>query len=702
MSRVGGPRAILALALVLLALAGGAWFLARPAGKGQPEPPTALVVVLWPGLRGADLDSLDMRPSPLPHLAALASRGRIAAAHVPSSESSAAALATLLTGLEPGTHGLGSLRTPGRHALPAAVPTLPEVLASRGWRTLAALRPSHLAAEGVGLARGFGVRSGGPGGDPLEPLLAELGAALREGRNVFALLCEAPFGESPAPRGAGAAEAVRRALLPFRGRPELAAALARLELPAAPGPAPGADAALDELDELLLRRRGDPARDALLAAYRAAAWAGLDARLGRVVDEFSRTGSRSWALVVTGLAAPPLRELEVLEGAHASIPGAMQVPLVLGGVPGLGSPERTVALTRDLDLAALLARAAEGPFDGAPIPWRGWEPAPRTGAPVLGAELLSAVVWLADSAEDGAGRLVRTGPGRSLSEQPWGPRARELAEAGGRFGALELGARGLAGREVVVRSLDPRSPLHVGEGGLGRPRVVLRLGLEGEPTIGVRCERRATPLALRLPLVDASRIRIGGHPLAERDVPLLPVADGALWPAERTPVVALREVGGGRLEIAVAVPSGTAVRLVLELLSPDPQAEFPPLAGAAYPPPSVHPRRPSARLVEGRGPFTFELLPPLGSTLALAAFVEGVRVPASELRSGQRAFAGAHLELALSAFAWSDPELLGAVDARPLADPGLALFLSDPPPAGAIPPLTPALRSAIERLPEHE
>ncbi len=710
MSRGGGARPILALVLVLglavLGLAVGAWFLARPSAPERPEPPSALVVVLWPGLRAGDLGALDAAHKSTPHLASLAGTGLVAGAYVPSSESSAAALATLLTGLEPTVHGLGSVRTPGRHGLPDGIPTLAEGLAARGWRTLAALLPAHLAAEWTGLARGFDTRFGEDAADPLEPFLAELAAALRSERNVLALLCEAPTAETPAPRGRAAIEAVRRALVPFRERPEIAQRLARLELSPALSPAPGADAALGELDELLLRRRGDPAREALLGAYRAAALSVLDERMGRVVNELSRARPRSWAVVVTGLGAPTLRELEALAGEHAALPEALRVPLVLGGVPGLASAARAGTLRRDLDLAALLARAAEGPFEGAPIPWRAWDPAPRSDAVVQGAELLSAAVWLADTTPDptapGAGRLVLDDSVQGLLEEPWAARARELARGGGRYGVLEFHARGLAGREALVRSLHPRAPLRLGADPAGSARVVVRFGLHGDRPIHVPCERRATPLRVRLPLADFGRIWIGGRPLPEVDLPLLPSPDGAPWPADRPAVVAVDELGGGRLAVRVDVPAEASVRLVLELLGPDPYAELPPLAGDAPPASSAHPRRPSARVIEARGPFDFEVLPPLRASLALVAFVDGVRVPASELRFGERAFAGEHIELAFSAFAWSDTALLGPADPTRLAEPGLALSLSDPPPRGALRALTLAQRVAVERLPEHE
>lgn len=711
----------MALGCLGLVLAGGLsgllWLIGRvewnwpallePRLPAPGEPQHALVLVIWPGVAAEELHVYERGGKPMTSLIALAVGGQIFERHVPSSEAGAAALATLLTGLPPTAHGLGSLRTPGRQRLPEAVPTLAQTLAGEGWRTLARVAPAHLAGELTGFWRGFdtwldGTEAGvGAPAEPFEAWLAELERALGEGQSVLALLCEDHPVTSPSPRGARAAAEVRHTLAYHLQRPGVRALWNRLREAEDPDPV------LDELDELLLRRRGDPAREALLAGYRRAALDVLDQRLARVQGLLDARPRIGWTMAVTGLNAAPLEELGELELASAAeqeLPGSLRVPLILGGRPWRGEHhgERVAQLTCDLDLAALLSRAAEGPHDGAPVPWRsGPLPAEaRSGAVVHGAELVAAAVWLEqeDAPTEGAGRLVLLGPGRTPPGEPWGGQALALAEVGGRYGRLELGSAGLEGREVVVRALGPGELLHVGEPGAGRPRVVVRLGLEADGPAVVRSARRAPSLGLRLPVGDEARVRLGPRALLELDAPLLAAPDAPPWPADREPLVALRELGGGRLGLAVRAEAGALVRVVLEALGPDPHAS-PQIVAPASHAVAPHPRRLAARVVEGAGPFELEVDPTRGARLALAAFVDGARVPASAIRWGERQLAGESLDLALSAWAWSDAELLGPLDAARLAAGELALSLSDPPPPGGeVHPLPERFRALVGRL----
>lgn len=131
-----------------------------PAPRGPPATGPSIVLVSIDTMRADHVGSAGYEPATTPFLDELASRGvRYSRAYATSSWT-APSVASMLTGLYPGRHGVTrghvgrQRRVVEQQALPVAAPTLAERLRAAGYRTYAATANGHLAPE-LGFARGF-------------------------------------------------------------------------------------------------------------------------------------------------------------------------------------------------------------------------------------------------------------------------------------------------------------------------------------------------------------------------------------------------------------------------------------------------------------------------------------------------------------------------------------------------------------------
>lgn len=151
------PRLFFALGLLLgtcLAAAGpGSADPAEDRERAAGEPTRAVVLLTLDTTRADYLGAYGKKPSPTPHLDALASRGTIYQTAIAASPLTLPSHASLLTGLAPPEHGL---RDNGLAALPAGIPTLATAFQARDWAT-AAFVSSRVLDRRFGLDRGFEV-----------------------------------------------------------------------------------------------------------------------------------------------------------------------------------------------------------------------------------------------------------------------------------------------------------------------------------------------------------------------------------------------------------------------------------------------------------------------------------------------------------------------------------------------------------------
>ena len=130
------------------ALASAAWLATLACA---PAPPASVLLVTFDTTRHDAVGFSGNPDARTPHLDALAARGLVFDGAYASAGITLPAHATLLTGLEPYTHGV---RDNGRFALPEAHHTLAERLATAGWET-AAFVSAWVLAPAFGLNQGF-------------------------------------------------------------------------------------------------------------------------------------------------------------------------------------------------------------------------------------------------------------------------------------------------------------------------------------------------------------------------------------------------------------------------------------------------------------------------------------------------------------------------------------------------------------------
>lgn len=748
-----------------LALFAGAWFLdgcgngsesgnGNGSGSGRGGRRTILLFV-WDSVDVDELSLYGNRHQTTPSLARVAGEGLVFLDHSASSDGTNAALASILTGLRPRRHGIGSLHAPGRHALAAEVPTLATILHDAGYRTLAAVALGQLDPDFSGLGRGFDtyeapalvarrVRRAPETFDALWPALDE---ALASEAPVFCLLHFADARERLTEPAGDAARWVRAHLGSWRNPDSaVAAALSRLET--------DPEGALESLRECLLRRRGDLVRELFVRALYAARVSRMDDQLGRVLDALERHGRLADALmVVTGGRAGRLSEPLAPRPARDDPAPGPRAPLIVRS-SSRTAPSTFGGITQDVDVfATLLGAAGIAAPEG--IDGRDFLRPPAQADPPRAAALIEDVAferriargrewtWISSIEGDSVLRregeqVLRDAAGQVLRDAPlgyWWPA--DLLELVGEVSVL----RGLLEAELplgVLRfcsSLGPGARLSleisVRDGSLVAPWTGLRS--EGRERAGrnrralalidtgpgsppswsmVRTSRRGLPLVLRLHRADgylgARDVFVGGVPLAELDLPILPV--GASVPREeeaegREPwIIAVEEDARHWRRVRVRAPAGARCLLTLDVV-PEPSE---PLTGllrlGPAPDPvsrcSLHATRPGAVLVFGVSPMELTIEGPRmssSSSLCVSAVVEAERVPRARIEHlGVRQERARELQLAIPESAWVDARLYGRSPPPAERPPGVWIELLDPPPPG--PPAIPSNRDELELL----
>jgi hypothetical protein len=611
------------LPLALLVACGGSG--ADPAAGVERGAARTIVVFVLDGLR-ADLDH-DVAPL----LAALERASLTVPGYVTACTGTNAAVASLLTGLPPEQHGLGSLHDRGRAALADELQTLAERFLAAGWSTQAVFSSPQLGLSG--LEQGFEAfavpalseRGGRTAEQSFQLARAGVATQLADERPALLVVHLADLRQDDAPPEAGAFLARELAGFAEPGS-ELAAVLAR----AASDPA----GALADARRLLGRARGSASYAALARALHDGRLARLDRQVGAFLDLARDAGRLDGALVVVvstrgALLAPPQQS-----GGPAFLPEVMRVPLWLR-LPGPGARGALAGTASSLDLApTLLAVLGAAPADLpgedllAPAP-----PGADRAARVVRACDARLERWAAfdvglhveqnSASPDGVVAFDRTGL-RVRHERPDVldadvrealARLRAALDDAPRFGlrvdsllpelevrwrfadgfARDAGCALASGAACRVSNADGR----------------VQATLAGAGHAWVEASRRDLPLRLTLaaPGLDEGQVGLGaGLPLAATLLPRLAAANAPPWPAGRAAEVSLRHEGGVWARLSVGGAAGRSVEALVVLYPPDANdrsalewsapfdVEVTPLAG-----------RSDAVLVRGTTPFELQL-----------------------------------------------------------------------------------------------
>ncbi|MDP6538668.1 MAG: sulfatase-like hydrolase/transferase [Planctomycetota bacterium] len=736
--RMGGGCRTLVVSLALLAVGAAYLFKGCHRRQGAAELRTAcgrghsvVALLVWDGIDPEEVDLLSPLRSATPVLASLSEGGRTFQAHSPSSSGTNAAMASLMTGLSPRRHGVGSVRALGRQSLAGELTTMAELFGAAGYRTLAAVSVGQLDGSLSGLDQGFDVyespellhppRWPRSAGETLASISAPFEQALHTGEQVFLLLHCADARDRESPDADAARPFLRRAMEPWRGESQaIAAALDRL--------AADPQGALEALETALLRRRGDPARAAFVRALHATRLSIMDDALRRVIDAIDRSGRRDDAfVVVTGGAAGPLPAPLRSLPARGDPRPRLRSPLVLRstnldwGVVG-SSP------TRDVDVFATLTGVFDR--DGRDL-WaqsvgRG---SPRDAVLLEDAEFSRRVavgrewLWCSSIAGESLVRVdgaVELGLGGAQSPRAEGgywtpdqllvsvPEARALERllaSEPPLGLLRIGARteGAGTVGVRARSFGDRilAPWDGPDRGGAAPRAAANASFDLPVSRGsaplswthVRASRRGESLELRLQAapdpLEPARVFVGGHSLLELDLPLVPDERAPVWPEHadgraRPHAASIERGTGGRLLLSIP-GAGLDVRAVLDMVP----ACDPPLAqllavpdGAGV---AAHPTRPDAVVLSGRAPLEVTIGRPRktpNSRLCVTLDLDGRRVGPGEVRYLGRVYGDGDVRLALTATAWNDPRLYDRSSTGGQTGAGVWIEVLDPrPPA---------------------
>jgi len=674
----------------MLAACGGGVEELAPTGPGLgpvTRGTNTVIVIVLDSLRAEHLAAYGYELETTPHLATLVEEGVVFENHISVCTGANAGLASLLTGLDPAEHGVGSLRHRGQHRLPDSRDTLAEAFRSHGWATLAAVSLPQLRGDLSGLDQGFD--------HYLAPALEEgdrrtaeqtyfnarpeLERLLREEHQVFALLHSADGGARPPAQGAAGTRFLAPHLNSFRaGRPLLGAALDRA------GKHP--EQALEEVAQLLARGRGS----AVYAAYRRAGYdsrlAFQDHHLGELFNLLRDTDRWDDALVVVtttrgALLAPPRGP-----GTPAFPPELVRTPLLVR-FPG-GTPRgRIEALTSTLDLAPTLSELFDWPGLGGTAARSLLGPV-ETGVAPPRAVLCSAPSFERRAAFGSTLHLEQNPVGGALlfrADSTWvarpgvleGPEAAEFelltealeasshpaglqVDSGGRvalevrwrFGAGYPGPAFVETQTEAPESEQARRPARVtGLGGsVQLPAEVCRLVIEGS--------RRELPLRVDLDFgdeaTDEEHVWAGDLPLADCLLPRLPSRGAPAWPVRedgtREPCEASLESQGSKWwRLAVGEERGDAGRPVEIFVILYPPAAFDELleydAGVEVEVLRVPGRR-DALFLRGATPLTVNLAKSPRRDFGLAVRIEGRVLPGDAVRLRERTF-GEPGELAL-------------------------------------------------------
>ncbi|MCZ6599166.1 MAG: sulfatase-like hydrolase/transferase [Planctomycetota bacterium] len=254
---------------------------------------TAIVIAI-DDLRADHLKCYGYELDTTPNITRLAEDGIVFDEFVTSCTATNPAVATLLTGMVPAQHGLASVREVGRHRLPEAALTMPELLAMGECRSIAAVSLRQLEGRLSGLDQGFEVyldddlpRSGRPkpAAEVLAALEPELRRMLAGDGYVFAFVHLGDL-RAEADRNVGErTEFLREHLGPFAEEdPAIESALASMD-PVA------------ELETILGRQRGSPEWVALRNALYDARLLEVDRVVGEILALLEEEGRSERAFV---------------------------------------------------------------------------------------------------------------------------------------------------------------------------------------------------------------------------------------------------------------------------------------------------------------------------------------------------------------------------------------------------------------------
>ncbi|MEM6674485.1 MAG: hypothetical protein AAF726_16685 [Planctomycetota bacterium] len=340
----------------------------KPNAGASDTPRAASDVVLFVVLDGVERDELalwggDARSTP--RIDAVAAGAEVFDDAVAVATGGNAGVASMLSGMLPPEHGVGSLRDQGRASLAASITTISEAFQGREWTTIASLSDPRHARGLSGFSAGFDVYEAPQIGAPARDAAAvglgartALEAALEEpGKGVFAFVV---FGDVAdrwnrvPPPDAVAAPFVAERLAPFAERlPDVASNLERIEVEPS--------GAVSALRESFGRARGSQAALALERALRDGHLAAMDRAVGELLDAIESAGRAETATVV--VCAPRGRAPEsstVLAGARLR-PSLIDVPLIVRWTGGRDAGRRPET-TSVVEVTRSLARAFELPL----------------------------------------------------------------------------------------------------------------------------------------------------------------------------------------------------------------------------------------------------------------------------------------------------------------------------------------------------
>jgi arylsulfatase A-like enzyme len=646
----------------------------RKAGSGAAaRAPRTILLVVLDGARADHLGVYGHAHDPMPALARLAEHAIVFEDALTASTGTNSALASLLTGCWPDTHGLGSLKDLGEHRLRESVETLAERLRAAQWTTVAAVALPQLAAGFSGLGQGFETY--------LEPPFPGEGALTAQ--EIYYRLSRAlePLGTSETPLFVWAHFADARTktrpdadlarpfleahLAPFRAeRADVAAVLAN----AAQDPA----RALQDLERVLARARGSPIYDAYQAALHDARLATIDRSLAALLDTLERMGRLEDALVVVTGTRGELYE-GVRDPTGPSFPDALvRVPLLVSA-PGMDA-QRESATVRTIDLCPTILELAGagdvGAIDGSSL--RDLMVG-RATDPRIALAFAANFEWLAAFDAEQSFEYQWTDHGRSFTRHPQAPlsdlasgspedaRWRALIDALGEHtpraywtirhawssgGELRVLWRfdGGYSRGELLESDGEVAPGRPGEGTRVDGAAMLR-GESGR----LRIDGNRRDLAMRLtlasdaPLLDERAVFVGAVPLRACSLPRVPSAEEVPWPDDEAgqpfpPGVDFAHKGDTWWQLTVGGEEGHAVEILLARYPPSrPDEEL--AVTVAVGEVRAVPGRFDAVWLAGTTPFEANIDKRPSENLALAVSIDGEEVPVDQIRWRGRRFA---------------------------------------------------------------
>jgi|GEM_PF-1865898 len=333
-----------------------------PQEPAQPEPvgtiargARTVVLVLFDSARTDHLAPYGYALDTTPNLTRFAAESVVFEDALAAVTGTNAGLASLFTGLHAQTHGVGSLRDLGQHALAARHVTLAERFREGGFRTIGLVSLPQLSSRLFGLMQGFDTIVQ-PGLNEDEARTAfqsffsvkqDLALALASDEPVFAFLHFADARSHDAAPGAVGGQFLAPNLAPFAEQSDLLrGAVAR----ATEDP----EAGVVELGRLLGRGRGSPEWEAYRAALYDGQLAFVDEYLGLLFELLREHGRYDDAIIAVlatqgGMITPPKATT-----GPAFPPWLVRLPFIVrlpGGVPAARVP----ALVQPIDLAPTFA-----------------------------------------------------------------------------------------------------------------------------------------------------------------------------------------------------------------------------------------------------------------------------------------------------------------------------------------------------------